>query len=57
MSRAAILKLRKQRRLVQKKFMFLQVLQSGENYTDQIRLSFREMGLEIIFLVQFIQTK
>ena len=28
--------------LVQKKFMFWEVFQSGENYTDQIRLSFRD---------------
>ena len=43
------LRFRKKTKFVQKKFMFSQVFQSGENYTDQIRLSFREMVSEIIF--------
>ena len=30
---------------------------AGENYTDQIRLSFREMVLEIIFFGQFTGAK
>ena len=43
--------------LVQKKSMFQQVFQIGENYTDEIRLSVLKMDLEITFFGQFIETK
>ena len=42
---------------VQKKFMFKQVFESGENYGGQIRLSFLETVLEITFFGQFIEAK